>query len=114
MTIEQTAVDSNRLLTHAKAVGCTLERRESNTRGRSLICPLLCQGNSRKQKHTRARDALKTYLRRRRNGRAHFSNGLRRGKKRKRRGESSIAHLTHIEIEINHECGGTTEESRRL
>lgn len=53
MTIEKTDVDSTRLLTHAKAIGCTLERRESNTRGRSLICPLLCQGNVRARMKTK-------------------------------------------------------------
>lgn len=36
------------LLTHADAIGCTLERRESSTCGLSLISPLLCQGNHKK------------------------------------------------------------------
>jgi len=72
MTIEKTDVDSTRLLTHAKAIGCTLERRESNTRGRSLICPLLCQGNARARMKTksvsreRARDVPLRRRRRRR------------------------------------------------
>ena len=42
-------MDSSHLLTHVNAVGCTLERRESSTCGRSLISPLLCQGNEDEQ-----------------------------------------------------------------
>jgi len=48
MTIESTIVDSNRLLTHANAIGCTLERREDKTRGESLNYPLLLSREARK------------------------------------------------------------------
>ena len=48
-------MDSNHLLTHANAVGCTLERRESSTFGRSLISPLLCQGNRERAENIKAR-----------------------------------------------------------
>ena len=57
-------MDSNHLLTHANAVGCTLERRESSTFGRSLISPLLCQGyreRARKRQSARAHAASRTH-----------------------------------------------------
>ena len=54
-------MDSSHLLTHVNAVGCTLERRESSTCGRSLISPLLCQGNEDEQTESIERAVTRTW-----------------------------------------------------
>ncbi len=109
LTIEQTIVDSNHLLTHANAVGCTLERRESSTFGRSLISPLLCQGNrERARKHQSARVRAASCTHRQWN----MLPANVQKQARNRCGESCCPR--RVRTREREKCGETTEELRRL
>ena len=109
LTIEQTIVDSNHLLTHANAVGCTLERRESSTFGRSLISPLLCQGNrERARKHQSAHVRAASCTHRQWN----MLPANVQKQTRNRCGESYCPR--RVRAREREKCGETTEELRRL
>jgi len=102
-------VDSNHLLTHANAVGCTLERRESSTFGRSLISPLLCQGNrERARKHQSARVRAASCTHRQWN----MLPANVQKQTRNRCGESCCPR--RVRAREREKCGETTEELRRL
>ena len=109
LTIEQATVDSSHLLTHVNAVGCTLERRESSTCGRSLISPLLCQGNrERARKHQSAHVRAASCTHRQWN----MLPANVQKQTRNRCGESYCPR--RVRAREREKCGETTEELRRL